>query len=130
MPRPRKCRRVCFLPDNLEFTPAIPNPAGGPVFLTVDEFETIRLIDKEGLSQEECGAMMEVARTTVQQIYTTAREKLAVALVDGRPLKIEGGQYRLCPGGDGPGSCGGNAGCHMRRCGRENPCTEHEDESK
>ena len=98
MPRPVKCRRVCFLPENLEFNPARQDRAQPPILMTMDEFEAIRLIDKEGLSQEECGARMEVGRTTVQQIYTAARRKLADALVDGLPLKIGGGEYRLCSG--------------------------------
>ena len=102
MPRPTKCRRVCCMPHTLEFTPVNGGSEKAPVAMTVDEYETIRLIDKEGLSQEECGARMEVARTTVQQIYTSARKKLADALVDGLTLRIEGGQYRLCHCGSCP----------------------------
>ena len=96
MSRPIKCRRVCFMPNSLEFAPVNSKNAAEPVILTIDEYETIRLIDKEGLSQEECSQSMEVARTTVQQIYTDARRKLAACLVDGLPLRIEGGQYRIC----------------------------------
>ena len=66
MPRPKKCRRVCHFPGNRSFAPGEPNPAA-PVTMTVDEYETIRLLDREGLSQEECGIRMGVARTTVQQ---------------------------------------------------------------
>lgn len=60
-------------------------------------------MDLEGLSQQECSQWMEVARTTVQRIYENARKKLALALVEGRPLRIGGGDYRLC---DGQESCG------------------------
>ena len=66
--------------------------------LLVEEFETLRLIDREGLSQEECGTYMDISRTTVQQIYALARKKVATALADGLPLKIEGGEYQLCSG--------------------------------
>ena len=105
MPRPRKYRKVCHFPQSLLFTPE--NPAGEPVCLTVDEYETIRLIDLEGCSQEECSASMGIARTTVQLIYGSARRKLAQMLVEGRPLEIRGGDFRLCSGAepDCPRSC-------------------------
>ncbi len=99
MARKPKCRRVCHLPGTMGFAPIQSEDGLTPVILTVDEYETIRLIDKEGLSQEQCSLQMQVARTTAQKIYETARKKLALALVDGRPLHIEGGAYRLCEGG-------------------------------
>ena len=98
MPRPRKSRKVCHFPRNLSFSPGEFIGEKDPVFLTVDEYETLRLIDLEGFSQEECGEWMGVARTTVQMIYASARKKLAQMLVEGRQLRIEGGDYRLCDG--------------------------------
>ena len=100
MPRPKKCRRICDYPQTPSFIPAeMPEPMDA-VILNLEEYETIRLIDKEGLSQEQCGDFMQVARTTVQQIYSSARKKLANVLVDGLPLRIEGGDYQLCNGGN------------------------------
>ena len=103
MPRPRKYRKVCHFPRSLSFTPAESAGAKEPVLLTVDEYETIRLIDREGFSQEACGEWMGIARTTVQMIYASARKKLADMLVEGKPLQITGGDYRLC---DGAQNCG------------------------
>lgn len=103
MPRPKRRRKVCSMPRVSEFVPADGNPEF--VVLTVDEFESIRLIDGQSLSQEACAAHMEVARTTAQQIYNAARKKLAAALVDGKGIRIEGGDYRLCDGKDT--DCGG-----------------------
>lgn len=98
MPRPTKCRRVCHFPQTLEFCPAQGAEGKEPVILTVDEYETIRLIDREDLSQEQCAAFMHISRTTVQQIYANARKKIAQALVDSLPIRIEGGDYQLCDG--------------------------------
>lgn len=99
MPRPRKWRKVCCLPDSNRFGPLdVPIEGDFFVIMTVDEYETIRLIDLEGLSQEECAGQMKVARTTVQGIYSEARKKLAESLVNGKVLRIEGGDYKLCDG--------------------------------
>ena len=114
MPRPRKCRRVCCMPDNQSF-----GPLGRvisehiTIVMTVDEFETIRLIDLEGLNQEECAKQMAIARTTAQAIYNSARVKLAECLVKGAELSIVGGDYTLCDGEP----CGCGCGhCHKRKC--------------
>ena len=114
MPRPTKCRRVCGVPRTDEFIPAGGDCGREPIALAVDEYETIRLIDREGLSQEECGQHMGVARTTIQQIYTTARKKIADALVEGRTLKIGGGQYRICDMNEELPPCGCGM-CRRRR---------------
>lgn len=98
MPRPTKCRKVCHFPKVLEFLPAHADIGQPRIFLTLDEYEAIRLIDKEGLSQEACGEWMQVARTTVQKIYESARKKLAEALVEGAPLCIGGGEVQICDG--------------------------------
>lgn len=105
MPRPVKCRKVCCLPENNEFYPS--GGSGGIVTLTVDEYETIRLIDKENFSQERCSWFMQVSRPTVQQIYNSARRKLAEALVTGAIIRIDGGDYKLCDGKEKQCGCGG-----------------------
>ena len=116
MPRPKKCRRVCDYPQTLTFLPEDHKNREQVVILTVDEYETIRLIDKEGLSQEQCGDFMQVARTTVQQIYASARKKLADVLVDGLPLRIEGGDYQLCSGGDRAYGC---SNCYKQKLNQQ-----------
>ena len=115
MARPMKWRKVCCLPKSNRFGPLDLNVDGGNhIRMTVDEYETIRLIDLEGFTQEECANQMNVARTTVQGIYIGARRKLAESLVNGKVLLIEGGEYRLCEGvGSG---CG--RGCHNHKRGR------------
>jgi predicted DNA-binding protein (UPF0251 family) len=68
--------------------------------MSVDEYETIRLIDWEALTQEQCAVHMNIARTTVQGIYDDARRKIAEALVFQKILRIEGGDYELYHGQD------------------------------
>ncbi|MGO5050116.1 DUF134 domain-containing protein [Dysosmobacter sp. Sow4_B12] len=124
MPRPKKCRRVCDYPQTLTFLPEDHKNREQVVILTVDEYETIRLIDKEGLSQEQCGDFMQVARTTVQQIYASARKKLADMLVNGLPLRIEGGDYQLCNGGNRAFGC---SNCYKQKFNQQyaKPKGEH-----
>jgi len=112
MPRPKKCRKVCCLPPVSAFAPAGEKPpCCEAIVITVDEYEAIRLIDGEGLTQEECAGYMKIARTTVQQIYDRARRKIARFLTEGLPLKIEGGDYRLCDGNAQYCGCGR---CHRQ----------------
>ncbi|NLM06015.1 MAG: DUF134 domain-containing protein [Tissierellia bacterium] len=114
MARPMKRRRVCGLPRNKRFGPLDLDAKGDNfINMTVDEYEAIRLIDIEGLNQEECAGQMNVARSTVQGIYIGARKKLAESLVNGKPLIIEGGEYRLCE--EGPNGCGLGRGCGRGR---------------
>lgn len=118
MPRPKKWRRVCCMPACTEFAPVGGNfHLSDAVIMTVDEYETIRLIDHEGFNQEECAGYMNIARTTAQQIYNDARKKLSISLVEGKPLIIAGGEFRLCEGKESHCNC---SGCnHHRRIQRE-----------
>ena len=95
MPKCRK-RRICREPDYVIFQSE--NGLDDVTTLTVDEYEAIRQIDMEGLSQEECAKKMCVARTTAQLIYNSARKKIAESIVLGKSIRIEGGNYILCDG--------------------------------
>jgi predicted DNA-binding protein (UPF0251 family) len=96
MSRPMKWRNVCSLPSTTKFGPLVgPLDHENAIVMTVDEYETIRLIDFEGMTQMECSTQMGVGRSTVQSIYENARRKVAVSLVESLPLFIEGGEYRL-----------------------------------
>ncbi|MDD4839056.1 MAG: DUF134 domain-containing protein [Clostridia bacterium] len=113
MPRPKKWRNVCCLPNNNRFGPLNGNINNADcIVMTVEEYETIRLIDSQEMKQEECAEHMHVARTTVQGIYDSARKKLADSLINGKLLLIEGGDYMLC---DGSGNSCGGMGCHRRK---------------
>ena len=90
MPRPTRCRRIGQLPVYRSFSPDDAEPAQA-VRLGVDEFEALRLLDLEGLTQDECAKRMTVARTTVTAMYESARRKVADALVGGKRLLIAGG---------------------------------------
>lgn len=112
MPRPCKRRRICAMPFCSHFAP-VSAEENTAVIMSVDELEAIRLIDLNGLTQEECAAIMRVARTTVQAIYNNARRKIADCLVNGRELKITGGDYVLCEH---------SAECGAKACGKGHKC--------
>ena len=98
MARPFKCRRVAFVPDVTFFKPAgIPLRALEEVRLTVEEVEAIRLKDLEGLEQEEGAEKMSVSRPTFQRILASTRQKIAYALLNGKAIMIEGGNFEISP---------------------------------
>ena len=94
--RPKKERLVRCPPGERRFVP-LPKSAGNrvPLCLTLDEMEAMRLADFERLEQEEVARRMQVHRSTVSRILDSARHKIAEALVQIRPFKIEGGCCKL-----------------------------------
>lgn len=99
MARPKKTRKICTMPVNSGFMPLEEcTTEAEPVVMALDEYETIRLIDLFGYTQEECAKQMQIARTTVQAMYNEARRKMADALVNRKPLCVEGGDVHICQG--------------------------------
>ena len=96
MARPRQCRRVGSMPETNYFKPrGIPLSLLEEVILAVDEFEAIRLADLEGFYQEQAAEKMNVSRQTFGRIIESAHKKVAEALVRGKALKIEGGEFEM-----------------------------------
>lgn len=96
LPRLPKCRKIRVFPDYYSF---IPENADEKEFetvtLTLDEYEAVKLLDAEGMNQEECAKSMGVARTTITAMYESARKKIAIALVEGKRIRISGGNVEI-----------------------------------
>lgn len=120
MARPRLCRRVGGVPGSNYFKPrGIPLSSLEEVVLTVDELEAVRLADLAGLYQEQAAEKMNVSRPTFGRIIASAHKKVAEALVEGKALKIEGGEFEMaamrkfkCQ------DCRDSWNCHMEPAGR------------
>lgn len=94
MVRPIKIRKVESFPENNYFIPFGKSKCQlEEVTLKVEELEAMRLKDIEKLNQEDCAKKMEVSRQTFQNIIESAREKVALALTEGKAIKIAGGNY-------------------------------------
>lgn len=78
--------------------------------LNVDELEAVRLKDLEGLDQEECAKKMDISQPTFHRLVQAARKKVADSIVNGKALRIEGGNFRLT----------GKGFCHRRGLQDEN----------
>lgn len=100
MARPIKWRKVEFIPNIQYFAPSDIDAAElQENVLLIEELEAIRLKDLEGMEQEDCADKMEVSRQTFQRILNVAREKIADSLINGKAIRIEGGNFtrNICP---------------------------------
>jgi len=96
MVRPTKCRQISFKPTTDYFKPrGLPLTNLEEIRLTLVEFEAIRLKDLENLDQKKSAKLMKVSRPTFTRTYSSARKKIADALIKGKALKIEGGIFKL-----------------------------------
>ncbi len=96
MVRPRKNRRVWFEPGITYFKPrGIPLADMEEVSLAVDELEAIRLNSIEELGQKEAAEKMTISQPTLHRLLESARKKIADALVNGKAIKIHGGNYEM-----------------------------------
>ena len=110
MPRPPKSRRVLLSPAVSCFKPrGIPLSALKRTTLTVDEFEALRLADLETFSQEKAAAEMKISRATFGRIVEKAHKTIVDALVNGKAIFIEGGNYQTS----------NLIGIHCRNCRRD-----------
>ncbi|MCM1115294.1 MAG: DUF134 domain-containing protein [Clostridium sp.] len=117
MARPRKHKRICAVPKQKNYNQS--KHSNKSTTLTVDEYETIRLIDHQGLTQQECAKQMQVARSTITAVYDNARYKLSESLINNTALEIDGGDYELCSNSD---YCCGQCGKSKCRYCRHGSC--------
>jgi len=98
MPRPFCRRRIGWQPGKFNFFPEGVWPGSADLIrLNLDELEAIRLVDLEGLYQEQAADKMQVSRPTLARILESGRRKVAEALVHGKGLVIGGGPVEVSP---------------------------------
>jgi predicted DNA-binding protein (UPF0251 family) len=66
-----------------------------PVILKYEEFESIRLVDYDLLSQDVAATQMNISRPTFTRIYNRALKTIAKAFVEGKAIEIEGGNFQF-----------------------------------
>jgi len=93
--RRRRGRRGRFpkpviIPNPSKVEKLIPEPktTDSPISIEPAEVEALRLVDLEGLSQEQAGTKMGISRGTIWRLLQSARRKIAQALTEGRPLTV------------------------------------------
>ena len=99
MPRRKRMRRISQLPGHHGFRAIRTHRTKGgdtsPVTLHLEEYEAIKLMDYELMTQQDAAGYMDVSRPTLTRIYESARRKMALALIEGRSLNISGGESEL-----------------------------------
>ena len=115
MPRPTCPRRVGFKPSTTYFKPAGTSiGALEEVLLGRDELEAIRLKNLVGLSQEQAASQMGVSQPTFHRLLVSAHQKLTDAVVNGKALRIEGGNIMSADVQAGPCRRRRGWGCRIK----------------
>jgi uncharacterized protein len=94
-PPPLRSRKISNPPVISGFKPygnKEPGDRAESVFLHLEEYEALRLCDYEMLNHHQASVLMAVSRPTLTRIYSSARQKIAKALVTGSQIIIEGGK--------------------------------------
>ena len=96
MARPTFPRNVGFLPGITYFKPAgVRMMELEEVVLGHDEIEAMRLKHLLGLSQEEAAGQMNISQPTFHRLLSSACEKITDAIVNGKAMRIEGGNISV-----------------------------------
>lgn len=96
MGRRQLWRKVTSIPQVNYFKPAgLRMSELKEIRLLVEEAEAVRLKDLEGLEQEECARKMSISRSTFSRLLDSARQKIADALLNGKAIRIEGGNFEM-----------------------------------
>lgn len=98
MVRPKKCRYINTEPGVNYFKPVgIPLMYLEDSVISVEEYEAVRLGDLNGLNQTEAAEQMKVSQPTFNRVLNSARKKIADAIVNGKAIKIHGGNFKMAP---------------------------------
>ena len=96
MPRPKLFRQIQEIPEITYFKPqGIPLRMLKEEKIAFEEIEAIRLKEIESLEQEECAKKMHISQPTFHRLLLSARKKIALALCEGKALRIEGGNFKI-----------------------------------
>ncbi|MFW6235512.1 MAG: DUF134 domain-containing protein [Desulfovibrionales bacterium] len=94
MARPKKCRRITAVPEVRFFKPqGIPLRELSEVYLSLEGAEALRLIDLEGLNQQQASERMNISRHTFGRLLSQARKVVTGALIYVFALRIDGGDF-------------------------------------
>lgn len=92
MPRRKRNRRVQAPPVIKGMSVyGVRGRKANEVILRLEEYEAIRLLDYQNLTQEEAAVLMDISRPTLTRIYEEARNKVATSFVEGRDIIFRGG---------------------------------------
>jgi predicted DNA-binding protein (UPF0251 family) len=96
MSRPQKARKIDNPPKMKGFRPfGMPSCVTESVRLKFEEYESLRLVNYEKLSQDVAAKQMNISRPTFTRIYNRALKLIAKSFVEGRAINIEGGNYQF-----------------------------------